>query len=391
MIHLFFDASAASAGSGLTYVRNIVPSLEVRTDVRATILVSPEFRQQLEDRRNIAFLSFPLGPGGAAGRFLRAQSAIPSLIRKARADVLVSAGNFALFRSPVPQILLSGNALYTSPHFLQDLSRRHHWAMELDTRVKAWLARKSLCVADCTVAPSESFAQELRQWVGVPVTALHHGFDRDVFFADPTPLPESVQSLLGRREEELRLLFVSHYNYYRNFETLFRAVPLLQSRLGRKRVKLVLTCKLSTEENPGTYRAEQAATLVKELGIASSIAELGAIPYSLLHQLHRSCDAYVTPAYVESFAHPLVEAMASGLPIVASDLPVHQEVCQDAALYFPRFSAADMANTILQIENDRTLRDQLSMRGLQRSLDFSWRNHLARLIEIALDLASSKT
>ena len=65
------------------------------------------------------------------------------------------------------------------------------------------------------------------------------------------------------------------------------------------------------------------------------VVELGAVPYSLLHQVYRECDIYVTPAYAESFAHPLVEAMASGLPIVASDLAVHREICQDAAIYFP--------------------------------------------------------
>ena len=59
--------------------------------------------------------------------------------------------------------------------------------------------------------------------------------------------------------------------------------------------------------------------------------ELGTVPYRSLHRLHRACHIYVTPAYAETFAHPLVEAMSSGLPVVASDLPVHREICGDAA------------------------------------------------------------
>jgi glycosyltransferase involved in cell wall biosynthesis len=389
MIHLFFDASAASAGSGLTYVRNIVPSLEARNDVRATILVNPEFRQQLQDRKNIAFLTFPLSRGGTAGRFWRVQSTIPSLIRETAAEVLVSAGNFALFHPPAPQILLSGNALYTSRDFVRDLCARHDWALWVDTRIKAWFARKSVQLADCTIAPSESFAQELRKWTGVQVTAVHHGFDREVFFGDTTPLSDDLQGLLGDRDGELRLLFVSHYNYYRNFETLFRAVPLLQRRLGHRKVKLVLTCKLSSAENPGRYHAEPAAALVRELAISSSVAQLGAIPYRLLHHVHRACDIYVTPAYVESFAHPLVEAMASGLPVVASDLSVHQEVCRDAALYFPRFSPEQLADSVFRIAEDPKLGEQLSRSGLQRSHDFSWRSHVASLVEIAGQLVQS--
>ena len=63
MIHLFVDASAASSGSGPTYVRNVVPHLAARTDLRSTILVSPLLRQEFQDQSNTSpmcrFLSSP--------------------------------------------------------------------------------------------------------------------------------------------------------------------------------------------------------------------------------------------------------------------------------------------------------------------------------------------
>jgi hypothetical protein len=83
------------------------------------------------------------------------------LIRHSGADVLLSTGNFALYRSPVPQILLSRNALYTSSYFLHDLRDRGDYRLWLDTEVKATLAQWSVRAADCTVAPSEAFANEL--------------------------------------------------------------------------------------------------------------------------------------------------------------------------------------------------------------------------------------
>ena len=145
-----------------------------------------------------------------------------------------------------------------------------------------------------------------------------------------------MKSQLERGQDAIRLLFVSHYNYYRNFETLLRAIPILSSRLQGKKVKLFLTCQLKSDENPGSYRAESAASLAKEM--RDEVVELGTIPYRSLHHVYRACHIYVTPAYAESFAHPLVEAMSSGLPVVASDLPVHREICRDAGIYFPRFS-----------------------------------------------------
>ena len=77
--------------------------------------------------------------------------------------------------------------------------------------------------------------------------------------------------------------------------------------------------------------------------------ELGTVPYRSLHHLYRACHVYVTPAYAESFAHPLVESMSSGLPVVASDLPVHREICRDAATYFPCFSPDALAERVVQV------------------------------------------
>ena len=91
--------------------------------------------------------------------------------------------------------------------------------------------------------------------------------------------------------------------------------------------------------------------------------ELGAVPYSLLHQVYRECDIYVTPAYAESFAHPLVEGMASGSPIVASDLAVHREICQDAAIYFQRFSPAELADQICRVAAENAVQTAVASRA----------------------------
>jgi glycosyltransferase involved in cell wall biosynthesis len=390
MIHLFVDASAASSGSGPTYVRNVVPHLVARTDLRSTILVSPllrrEFQAQSPAQSNVSFVEFADQSVNAATRFVHAQRSIPGLIRRSGANVLLSAGNMALFRSPVPQILLSGNALYTSNDFFRDLMQRGDYGLWLDTKLKGQMAKWSVRTADRTVAPSQAFADEIERWTGVRTLAIHHGFDRNLFFRDTELPPEHLKKKLERKSAELRLLFVSHYNYYRNFETLIRAVAVLRKRIAPRQISLFLTCKLRPGANPGSYRTESAARLVQELGVNSNVVELGAVPYHLLHHVYRACDLYVTPAYVETFAHPLVEAMAAGLPVIASDLPVHREVCGDAALYFPTFSLDLLAETIAQLAQSHELFKRMSERGLKRSGDFSWKNHVAQVVSIAQSL-----
>jgi glycosyltransferase involved in cell wall biosynthesis len=389
MIRLFINGLAASAGGGLTYLRNVTPHLSRRPDVEATLLVNPAIREEFGELPNVSFIDISV-PSGVAWRFIREQTALPKLIRRSGAQVLISAGNFALWNSPIPQILLSRNSLYTSADFLRDVRARRDYAIWADTLVKGWLARHSITHADMTVAPSAAFAQELGEWSGRKILPVHHGFDQDAFTKDVTPLPSRVQMQLDEGKDAVRLLFVSHYNYYRNFETLFRAMPILRSRLKGKKVKLFLTCRLNANENPGKYRADSAASLANELRASQDIVELGAIPYRSLHHLYRACHIYVTPAYAESFAHPLIESMSSGLPVVASGLPVHREICEDAAIYFDWFSPEALAEEIVRIHESRELAERLSRNGQRRAGDFSWSKHVERIVVLAGELLRSE-
>jgi glycosyltransferase involved in cell wall biosynthesis len=389
MIRLFINGAAASAGGGLTYLRNVIPHLARRDDTETTVLLTSLLRGEFETLPNISLIECSRAVGSMR-RFIKEQTGLRNLIRRSGAQVLLSAGNFALWNSPVPQILLSRNSLYTSSDFLRDVRARGDYSMWADTLAKGFLAKQSMRWADVTVAPSEAFAHELTGWSGNHVLALHHGFDAEAFSADTTPLPSEALKQLEQAADSLRLLFVSHYNYYRNFETLFRAMPILSTRLNRK-VKLFLTCRLKSEENPGAYRAMKAASLANNFGGGENIVELGTIPYRSLHQLYRACHVYVSPAYAESFAHPLIEAMSSGLPVVASDLPVHREICADAASYFSRFSAEELAERVMQIQGSPTLAENLSSNGLRRAHDFSWREHVERLVGLAQELVQSQS
>jgi glycosyltransferase involved in cell wall biosynthesis len=388
MIHLFINALAASAGGGLTYIRNVVPRLAALDDVRTTVLLSGALCDEITESSRVKLLQADC-PAGSSGRVWYEQRSLPGIIRRSGADILLSTGNFALYHSPVPQILLSRNALYISNDFSRDLRDRGDYRLWLDTEVKAALARWSVRTADCTVAPSASFAGDLRQWAGKDVVSIHHGFDHEAFFRDPAPLAPDVHARLDATAGSLRLLFVSHYNYYRNFETLIRATAILKKKLQPRTVRLILTCKLESKENPGAYRADSAAELVQRLRLSEEVVELGAVPYSLLHHLYRACDLYVTPAYAETFAHPLVEAMASGIPVIASDLAVHKEICGDSAVYFPRFSAEALAEQVTRASQSKEQAAAMRAAGLSRSRHFSWEKHVADLLQLAQRLAAT--
>jgi glycosyltransferase involved in cell wall biosynthesis len=388
VIRLFLNGLGASAGAGLTYLYNVLPHLSATPGVRAILAVQPKLRGEFRRISNLTLLAAD-APCSTAARFWFEQHRLPLLIRNSGADVLISTGNFALRKSPISQILLSGNSLYTSSDFDRDLWYRREFSMLVDNTIKGGFAKKSVHWADCAVAPTKAFADELRGWTGREVHAVHHGFDHELFFRDQSPLADHVQRELLEAKDSLKLLFVSHYNYYRNFETLFQALPLITEKLKPRKVRLFLTCKLQDNANPGTYRTQRAFALIQRLGIRNEVVELGSIPYRSLHHVYRACDIYVTPAYTETFAHPLVEAMASGLPIVASDLAVHHEVAAGAACYFPRFSPETLAQQVMRIATKADLAASLAAAGRQRAANFSWKKHVEQLLELAFSIQRS--
>lgn len=379
-MRLFINSLSASAGGGLTYIRNVIPHLAAFANVRVTVAVSPRFRSDFQYDAKVDFLELEIP---SARRFWYEQRTLPDVIRRSGADVLLSAGNFALRRSPVPQILLSRNSIYTSRDFSRDLLSRGEYRMWLDTRTRAVLARKSVQWADITIAPSTAFARELERWTGRPVNVIYHGFDREDFTQDSAPLPLDVRLKLDAAEGSIKILFVSHYNYYRNFETLIKTLPILRTRFPGRPIRLLLTCELGAGKNPGAYRPDSAARLIKHLGVSDMVVELGAISYPNLHQLYALGDVYVTPAYTETFAHPLVEAMSSGVPVVASDIAVHREICGDAALYFARFSPDTLADSVAIVIERTDMRKAMVEAGLSRAAYFSWKKHVEQILGLS--------
>ena len=83
-----------------------------------------------------------------------------------------------------------------------------------------------------------------------------------------------------------------------------------------------------------------------------------------------SCLTYVP--YFEGFGIPLVEAMKSGVPVIAGNLTSLPEVCGDAALYVNPMNVTEIANAMKEISENETLKESLISKGLIRSKLFDW-------------------
>ncbi|MFM8395721.1 MAG: glycosyltransferase family 4 protein [Acidobacteriota bacterium] len=391
---VLINALASTAGGGRTWLRNVLPRLARLSpaETRWIVLVPPGdvdvYRDLVGAQVEVETVATSWG---LAGRWWWEQTGLRQMIASRQIDLLVSVGNFALWKAPVAQILFNRSDLNFSAEFLADLQRRGEWGKLLSQLVKSLLARISIATATLNVVPTAAFGERIRRATGrddLHFEVLPFGFDAPLFRAEQSLTVEEIRRL---REERRgwRLLYVSHYNYFRNFETLLRALPQLNrlalEKTGRS-VELVLTTRIARGARPGGYDASKAAALIDALELGPYLRMLGEVPYAQLHHLYKMCDLFVCPSYSESFGHPLLEAMASGLPVATADLPVHREVGGDAVAAFAPFDPDDLARCCAELLADEPGRLEMRRRGLARAGAFSWDRHVSGLVELAAGL-----
>ena len=118
---------------------------------------------------------------------------------------------------------------------------------------------------------------------------------------------------------------------------------------------------------------------IQDLGLTQNIVNLTLSTEKDIVMLYNCADALVFSSISEGFGLPLVEAMACGTPILASDIPVFREIARDVPYYFNPHDAS----SIVSMLNNSLVKDEMKITaGIKRADDFSWKNMVDQTIEI---------
>jgi len=113
--------------------------------------------------------------------------------------------------------------------------------------------------------------------------------------------------------------------------------------------------------------------MVNELNLGEHVRFLGALPDDKLQEIRGEATLLVAPSRFESFGIGVLEALASGLPVVASDIPEFNDITSGSALLVDP-TPQNLSNAIVRMILEKDLREKMINDAMIRSRNFLWSN-----------------
>lgn len=161
------------------------------------------------------------------------------------------------------------------------------------------------------------------------------------------------------------LLYVGRIEKKKNIPALIEAFAILRDRYRDIKYKLVLV-------GDAFYGYDEVHYLIEEYNLDDEVLLPGWVSEEDMPYIYSGAGAFVFPSNYEAFGISLLEAMACGLPIAASDIASIAEVLAGAGLLFDHKDIYSMAEAMKLILTDDNLRQRLIAGGSERVKNFSW-------------------
>ncbi len=350
-IRVGIDATGLAVGGGLTWLSCLVPALSrAWPDAALSVLARRGVRAPWEDDRAIS-LRRVFVPGGAA-RMGTAWVGVPAWAKAARVSSLLVGSDAGPVAAPCRMVQVAQNANVYSPK-----TARHRWLLTA-ARATARAAHATVFVSEALRALAEPHLRPIHSVV------IRHGIAAPPAASlPPRPLPSPY------------VLCVATPYAHKDLATALEAVLALR-RLDR-RERFVLA-------GGGGDRAVVADLRRRAAGDPEALLLLGPVPAGALEAWYAHAAAFVLGSRQESYGLPLSEALARGVPSVASDVPALLETSAGDATHFTAGDVAGCAAALaraLAVEESAPAR---RARGLAYARRWSW-DDAARLYRDVLE------
>jgi glycosyltransferase involved in cell wall biosynthesis len=355
---VLINAFSARLGGGQTYLTNLLDFLGRDIPVEVFVLV-PDSVRLPDDRANIHRIHVRWPVENPVARAFWERICLPRLVRQLGVDVLFCPGG--LIGASIPRGCKSVTMFRNMIPF--DSNQRRKYPLGY-MRMRNWLLKRimvrSMAKADRVICVSE-FARQVIIGIAPELMAktivIPHGINshfRSNYLRRPQWLPA-----------ENYILYVSILDVYKAQLEVVRAYALLKKR-RRTNEKLVLA---GPERQPYAQRVRDE---IVRLGLEQDVFLTGPVEQDQLPALYQNALVNIFASECENCPNIMLEAMASGRPLLASNRQPMPEFGGDAPLYFEPSSPEDLANKLLSVIDDPVRMAELSDKAARRSLLYDW-------------------
>jgi phosphatidylinositol alpha-mannosyltransferase len=220
---------------------------------------------------------------------------------------------------------------------------------------------------DGKIAVSPPAREYVNKYFPGDYTIIPNGVDTKYFSPDALPIEELIDG-------KLNILFIGRLEKRKGLDYLLEAYKRVKSEMPNSRLIVV---------GPGIRLRHKYEKRVRRKGL-KDVVFVGYVSYRDLPRYYKTADIVCCPAIGwESFGIVLIEAMAVGRPIVASNIEGYASVLSDGVegLLVPPKNAEKLAESLISLMSDESLRQQLGANGWNRATEYSWENVAQRVLD----------
>jgi glycosyltransferase involved in cell wall biosynthesis len=355
-------------GGGRSYVVNLLRELDRDPRGFDFSVLAASGQLSAHESRGLHVINVRLPSPRAATRVvfrvLYEETLLP--LRSARFDLLYCLADLAPAVRLVPTVVALRNLNIYDHRFYDTVRIR-----TLERMVRLGLRR-----ADRVVFPSRAAAALISKRIPIlpeRIVVVPHGISAEAFRDEPAPPMADAPPYL---------FLPASLERHKNIPVLLECLTHVADR------RLEAWIAGGSQTDPAC--AADLRRIVESLRLETRVRFLGNVPYQEILRYYRGAVALVFPSLIETFGHPLLEAMLAGTPIVAADIPAFHEIAGDAALYFSPRDPVQLARVVDELRRDPAATRARVEQGRLIAKEFSWSRSVDQLCAVFDELVGTR-
>ncbi len=365
---ILINTASTYKGGGIQVAKSYLEEFKNFSEHTYYVVLSPNLEKALhiaDFPKNFQFYSAPFRPATKIFSFQSANFFLKDIEKIWKPDVVFSTAGPSYWRPKVKHVMGFTIPHYVypeSPYFdLIGLKNRLQW--KLRTSFAKYFFKRD---ADFLVTQTEDVSKRVQNFLGKEKVFT---ISNTIHTAYVHPL-KVTDKLATKTTKIFRLLTLSAWYPHKNLTIIPKVLAELERR-DYNSIQCIVTLPEEDFDQLGQARHHK------------NLINIGKVKIEEGPSLYQECDALFLPTLLECFSASYAEAMVMKKPIITSDLGFAHTVCGDAALYIDPMNVKDIADKIINLYEDNSLKEKLVEKGKLRLKEFGTAEDRAkRILEI---------